>query len=359
MVQNPAYPGHENQENYYVNQFKCIPFGQNAPAYRPPLKTERPTIEDAQTATVVGPSGQEIFTDKYGRVKVQFHWDRYGQYDAGSSCWVRVAQPWSGNKWGAMFIPRIGMEVLVHFINGDPDHPIITGCVYNAEAMPPYELPDNKTRSTIKSNSSMGGGGFNEFRIEDKAGEEQIFIHAEKNQDIKVKNDCKESIDNDRHLTVGNNQMEQVKSDKHLHVNGDQKEKVDGSISRQASQNIQEKAGTKYAMDSGQEIHLKGGMKVIIEAGMQVSLKAAGSFVDIGPSGVTISGAMVLINSGGSAGSGSGSSPDAPTDPTASDDDNAGESIKMPSPPSEPEAFSPDAQAMAAAAASGTAFTQG
>ncbi len=135
---------------------------------------------------VVGKSGEEIWTDKYGRVKVLFHWDRYGEADEKSSCWIRVSQNWAGKGWGTMQIPRIGQEVLVDFLHGDPDKPIIIGSVYNGSTMPPYKLPENATISGMKSRSSKGGaGGFNEFRVEDKKGEEQIFIHAERNQDIR------------------------------------------------------------------------------------------------------------------------------------------------------------------------------
>jgi len=361
VKQTPDYVSNEPVAAAYANSFECIPYAkQDAPPFRPLRRTPRPIIYGTQTATVVGKDGDEISTDKYGRVKVQFHWDRYGQNDLASSAWVRVAQGWAGNKWGMMFIPRIGMEVVIQFLEGDPDQPIITGCVYNAMAMPPYTLPDNKTRSTIKSNSSLGGSGFNEFRFEDKAGEEQIFIHAQKDEDIKVLHDCKESIDNDRHLTVGTNQYELVKSDKHMHVTGDHKEKVDGSISRHAQGAIQEKTDQRYAMDAAQEVHIKAGMTCIIEAGVQLSLKVGGSFIDINPGAVTISGAMVMINSGGSAGSGSGSSPDSPTDAKPSADDKSGEVTKAPDPPSEkPDKYSPNAAAMVAAAQSGAAFARG
>src|SRR5262249_15127350 len=144
----------------YHARFTCIPYGEGQAPYRPPRLTPKPIVHGSQTAIVVGPSGEEIFTDKYGRVKVQFHWDREGKYNSTSSCWVRVAQTWAGKKWGAMFIPRIGMEVIADFLEGDPDQPIIVGCVYNAETMPPYTLPDEKTKSTIKTDSSKGGGGF-------------------------------------------------------------------------------------------------------------------------------------------------------------------------------------------------------
>lgn len=304
---------------------------------REPYRTHRitplPIVYGPQTATVVGPSGEEIWTDKYGRVKVQFHWDRYGKKDENSSCWIRVSQSWAGKKWGGMQIPRIGQEVIVDFLEGDPDRPIITGRVYNADAMPPYALPDHKTRSTLKSCSSKGGGGFNEIRFEDKKGEEQIFIHGEKDEDVRIKKDAREWIGNDRHLIVKNDQFEEVKGNKHLmvtkdqfeqidgdkhqKVKGDHNQKIDGTLSIQAGADMQEKVGQKHALQAGMEIHLKAGMKVVIEAGTELTIKAGGGFVKIDPSGVTIQGAMVRINSGGSSGSGSGSRPDAPKSPTA------------------------------------------
>jgi type VI secretion system secreted protein VgrG len=209
-TQSPDYNSEDTVLDPYDNSFTCIPAAAGV-TFRPGQITPKPTVEGVQTATVVGPAGEEIFTDKYGRVKVQFHWDRHGRHDADSSCWMRVAQNWAGKKWGTIFIPRIGMEVIVDFMEGDPDQPIIIGSVYNADTMPPYTLPDEKTKSTIKSNSSKGGGGFNEFRIEDKKGDEQIFIHAEKDLDIRVKNDKKEIIKRDRHIIVENNSFEELR----------------------------------------------------------------------------------------------------------------------------------------------------
>lgn len=316
--------------------------------------TPKPSIPGPQTAFVVGPSGDEICTDKYGRVKVQFHWDRRGEANENSSCWIRVAQVWAGKKWGAMYIPRIGQEVIVEFLEGDPDHPIITGRVYNAQAMPPYELPGGKTRSTLKSNSSKGGGGFNEIRLEDKKDSEQIFIHAQKDHDVRVENDLKEWIGNERHLIVTTDQMEQVDGDKHLTVGGDQNEKIDGTISIEAGSDIQEKAGMNYGFEAGSNIHIKSGMKVIIEAGLQVSIKAAGSFIDIGPGGVSISGIMVNINSGGSAGSGAGCSPDPPKSPAEADEAEPGETAE---PPIARE-YSPQAVTLKWCAISGTPFCE-
>jgi len=195
----------EDEAAQYTNFFKCIPA---AAKFRPLRNTPKPLMQGCQTAFVTGPSGEEIYTDKYGRIKVQFHWDRLGKYNEKTSCWIRVAQDWAGKKWGAMFLPRIGQEVIVDFLEGDPDQPIITGRVYNAGSMPAYTLPDEKTKSYIKSNSSKGGGGFNELRFEDKAGSEQIFIHAEKDKDIRVKKVLKEWIGEDRHLIIKHDQLE-------------------------------------------------------------------------------------------------------------------------------------------------------
>jgi type VI secretion system secreted protein VgrG len=179
-----------------------------AQAYRPPRLTPKSAVHGPQTAVVVGPAGEEIYTDEYGRVKVQFHWDRYGKQDENSSCWIRVAQPWAGQRWGMVALPRIGQEVVVEFLEGDPDRPLVTGSVYNHGQMPPYALPANKTQSGIKSRSSKGGlpPHFNEIRFEDKKGEEQVYIHAEKNQDNVVENDETTRVGRDRSETVGRNE---------------------------------------------------------------------------------------------------------------------------------------------------------
>ncbi len=290
----------------YSNSFTCTPF--SAP-FRPPRRTAKHLVQGPQTAVVVGPKGEEIYTDKYGRVKVQFYWDRRGNNDEKSSCWIRVSHPWGGKNWGAISIPRIGQEVVVDFLEGDPDRPIITGRVYNADQMPPYDLPANQTQSGIKSRSSKGGGGYNELRMEDKKDAEMFSVHAQKDMETFVLNDSKEAIGRDRELNVKRNQTEIVGGDKHSVVEGEHRQDVDGDWSLSVGGARDEKVGTKFAIDAGQEIHLKAGMKVIIEAGVQVTLKGPGGFVDIGPSGVTIQGTMVLINSGGAAGSGSGSSP--------------------------------------------------
>ena len=359
--QNPSYVSEDVIEKSYSNSFTCIAHGAGAPPFRPPRSTAKPNIHSSQTAFVVGPSGEEIFTDKYGRVKVQFHWDRDRKVNESSSCWVRVAQAWAGNKWGTMFIPRIGMEVIVHFLEGDPDQPIITGCVYNPQTMPPYTLPDEKTKSTIKSNSSKGGGGFNEFRFEDKKGSEQIFIHAEKDEDIRVKNDAKELILHDRHLIVENEQFEKVKRDKHLKVVGDHNEKVDGSISIHAGVDFEEKAGTKFAVDAGTEIHLKSGTSMTLETGTSLTLKVGGNFININAGGIFIKGTMVFINSGGAAGAGSGSSPEAPKAPKEADKADPGQRVALvprSQPPARPVYQSPAALVLTSAANNGATFCE-
>ncbi len=333
----------------YQNHFTCIPVGAAVPPAPRHAQPVGPGNADGRRRRA---PGEEIFTDKYGRVKVQFHWDREGKNDADSSCWVRVAQPIAGRRWGASFWPRIGQEVIVDFLEGDPDQPIIVGSVYNADQMPPYlgDGPDGKHKNDnkltgFKSNTTLGGDGFNEWRFDDTKGKEQVFLHAERNMDTRVKNDSMESVGSNKHLTVGGEKdgqkfgdyKELVYQDVHLHNKGDLEQVVGGSLwpdgrgRRRGEQGTwsssskgnraslveyrrphpreegpegevdggqsltvggdqQEKVGQKHALEAGQEIHLKGGMKVVIEAGMQLSLKGPGGFVDIGPSGVTIQG---------------------------------------------------------------------
>lgn len=340
---------------HYANSFQCI---THPTPFRPPRTAVVPVINGTQTAIVVGPAGEEIYVDKYGRVKVQFHWDRDGKYDEKSSCWVRVSQNWAGKRWGAMFIPRIGQEVIVDFIEGDPDRPIITGRVYNGASMPPYALPDEKTKSTVKTYSSKGGGGFNELRFEDKKGSEQIFIHAEKDKHVRVKNDRKEWIGHDSDLIVKHDQKEEVDGNKHLTVKGDQNEEVKGTVSLKVGQDLQQKVGMKHGLQAGMEVHIKAGMNVVIEAGMSITLKAGGGFVVVGPAGVTISGTPVLINSGGAAGSGSGCSPHPPEAPKEADKAEPGAAVEMPPKKhhAPPATYSPAAIIMKQAAQSGTPF---
>ncbi|WP_198369233.1 type VI secretion system Vgr family protein [Roseomonas rosulenta] len=214
----------QQREPFYGNEFVCIP--QNV-KYRPERVTPRPFVQGPQTAIVTGPGGEEIHTDKYGRVKVQFHWDRLGQKNENSSCWIRVSQGWAGQNWGQFHIPRIGQEVIVDFLEGDPDRPIITGRVYNAENMYPYALPGEKTKSGIKTRSSKGGGteNFNEIRFEDLKGSEQIYVHAEKDLDTVVENN------ETRKVGVGSgtgNRTTEIKNDETLTVGNDKNTTVNG-----------------------------------------------------------------------------------------------------------------------------------
>lgn len=198
---------HDASHEHYRNRFEAIP---KATAYRPPRLTPKPRMH-TQTAQVVGKAGEEIWTDQYGRIKIQFPWDRDGKNDETSSCWVRVVLPWSGKGFGMQFIPRIGQEVIVTFIDGDPDRPLVTGCVYNGDNSLPYALPDNQTQSGIKTNSSKGGGGFNELRFEDKKDAEEVFLQAQKDMTVNVLNDSTATIGHDETLTVQNARTRTVK----------------------------------------------------------------------------------------------------------------------------------------------------
>jgi type VI secretion system secreted protein VgrG len=208
-------------------------------------------VRGTQTAIVVGPAGEEIYPDKYGRVKVQFHWDREGKRDENSSCWIRVAQVWAGAGWGGMYIPRIGHEVIVDFLEGDPDRPIIIGCVYHGANMPPYPLPDEKTKSVIKSDSSLGGGGSNEIRFEDKKGKEEIYLHGQKDLTIAIENDKNQTIGHDESLlvknnrkkTVGVNQSESIGSNKTIKVGSNHTESIGANMVLNVGANKTESIG--------------------------------------------------------------------------------------------------------------------
>jgi type VI secretion system secreted protein VgrG len=285
-----------------------------------------------------------------------------------------------------MFIPRIGQEVVVGYLDGDPDRPLITGVVYNGEQMPAYNLPGEQTKSYIKTNTSKGGEGYNELRFEDKKDSEQIFVHGQKDMDVCVINDSRENIGHDRHQTIGGekdgetvgDQIELIYRDKHLkvhrdrveqiggnmqlrvggvasgegnqdivvegvkkefvgkerhlHVKKDRMVKIDGGDSLSVGGDLQEKAGNNFALEAGLALHIKAGAAMVIEAGAQLSLKVGGNFIDINPAGVFIQGTMVMINSGGAAGSGAGCRPMSPEDPqkanptapTAADDSQTG-----------------------------------
>jgi len=268
----------------YRCEFAAIPATQQ---FRPQRRTRKPCVQGPQTALVVGPGGEEIFTDKYGRVKLQFHWDRYGKKNEKSSCWVRVAHPWAGKNFGMVDIPRIGQEVVVDFLEGDPDQPLITGRVYNAEQMPPWDLPGNATQSGILSRSSKGGGygNANAIRFEDKAGSEQVWIHAEKNQDIEVEKDETHWVGQDRKKTIDRDETTQVKHDRTETVDNnetitigvDRTEKVGSNEKISIGANRTEDVGSNENITIGSNRTESVGSNETISIGADRSITVGGS----------------------------------------------------------------------------------
>ena len=268
---------HSLSLSHYTNSFAAFPADVQ---FRPLLVTPKPKIVSTQTAIVTGPAGEEIYTDKYGRIKVQFHWDQEGKYDENSSCWIRVNQGWAGKNWGHLSIPRIGQEVIVSFLNGNPDTPIVTGAVYNGQHPVPYQLPAEQTKSTLKSNSSKGGSPFanyNEFRFEDKKGQEEIYLQGEKDWNILIKNDKNQniqhdetlSVDNNRTKTVGVNQSETIGANKSIQVGANHNETIGDNMTLTVQKN---KAET-VAIASAETV---GAAKVLtIGAAYQRSIGAA------------------------------------------------------------------------------------
>lgn len=299
-------------ETTYHNQFTLIPdhlTWRAAPCSKP--KMRGPT-----SARVVGPEGEEIYCDEHGRVKLHFPWDRYSNGDEHSSCWVRVSQGWAGAQYGMMALPRIGHEVIVSFINGDPDQPMVTGRVYNANNRLPYTLPEHKTKTVLRTETHQGSG-YNELSFEDQSGREQIYLHGQKDYQALIENDQLTQVKHDQSLTVANDCYSEIKTNDHLSVNGEQRQSIGQTQSLTISGDLYIKSGSVYVNDAGTEIHIKAGQKVVIEAGTEISVKAGGSFVKVDPSGVSLGGAGVNLNSGGSAGSGSGFTGQGPLQPTA------------------------------------------
>ncbi len=322
-----------------------------AEPFRPARITRKPHVAGPQTAIVTGQGNPgDIHTDDKGRVKVQFHWDRLGNKDATSSCWLRVASPMAGNGWGFITIPRIGQEVVVDFLEGDPDRPFVSGRVHNGEQLPPYPLPDNATVTTFKSRSKGGESDkFNELRFEDKPGSEYVLMQAQKDRLEFVEETLKSTIGKEEHRHTKEDRKEQIEGQWHMHVTKDVLQKFDAKFGLTVAKDVMIKTDAKFnlktaqdiAMESGtaaslktstdlhlkigknigaeggMNVHIKGGMNVVIEAGTQLTLKGGSGSVVLGMDGVAITGPMVKINSGGSPGSGSGASPVAPTEPAA------------------------------------------
>jgi type VI secretion system secreted protein VgrG len=322
MVQNNGYEsyGIPSCEEPYQCSYRVI---SSKLTFRPPRTSRIPIVQGVQTAVVVGKSGEEIYTDKYGRVKVQFHWDRDGKNDENSSCWVRVAQVWAGKQWGAVHIPRIGQEVIVDFLEGNPDRPIITGRVYNADNMPPYALDANKTQSGIKTRSTKDGAAenFNEIRFEDKKGDEELYIHAEKNFTRTVENDDthkigfdkknpgnqKVDIYNNRTVTLdqGNDELTVKMGNRKAEIKqgnddvkvamGNRTIKVDmGKIAEEAMQSIELKVGQSSILINQQGVTIKG-MMITIEGQTKADLKSPLTTVS-GDGMLTVKGGVIMIN---------------------------------------------------------------
>ncbi|WP_406733047.1 type VI secretion system tip protein VgrG [Vibrio scophthalmi] len=285
----------------YTNNFKLIPATQVWRAVPQP----KPQVDGPMIALVVGPEGEEIYCDEHGRVKLHFPWDRYSNGNEHSSCWVRVSQGWAGSQYGIMAIPRIGHEVIVEFLNGDPDQPIVTGRTYHATNVSPYTLPDHKTKTVLRSETHQGEG-FNELSFEDQSDAEKIYLHAQKDFEADVLNDSTTHIKHDKHLTIDNDRFSEIKHNHHLTVAGESRSRISKDQTLIVDGSMHIKTGKLWVNDVGSEVHVKAGEKVVIEAGSEITVKAGGSFVKIDPAGVHIVGAAINLNSGGSASSGSG-----------------------------------------------------
>jgi len=251
-------PGSPDGTEFFSCNFTAIDKQQQ---FRTARLTPKPIVQGPQTAIVVGPGGEEIYTDEHARVKVHFHWDRHDKSDENSSCWVRVSQYWAGKTWGSIHIPRIGQEVVIEFLEGDPDRPIITGRIYNADQTPPYALPANKTQSGVKSRSSKGGGSgnFNEIRLEDKMGSEEVYIHAEKDQNnvvehdetTQVGHDRTESVGHDEKITITNNRTEKVGVNEDITIGSNRTEKVGSNETINIGSNRTEQVGANESIAVG------------------------------------------------------------------------------------------------------------
>ncbi|WP_409300391.1 type VI secretion system Vgr family protein [Pseudomonas sp. KCJK8993] len=294
LVQESLESGGGGGGAQFESHLTCIDSQQS---FRPLASTHKPLVQGPQTARVVGPAGEEIWTDQYGRVKVHFHWDRHDQSNENSSCWIRVSQAWAGKNWGSMQIPRIGQEVIVSFLEGDPDRPIITGRVYNAEQTVPYDLPANATQSGMKSRSSKGGSpaNFNEIRMEDKKGAEQLYIHAERNQDIVVEvneshsvgNNRNKSIGHDEFVTIGNKRVRIVRHVDELTVG----EKKLDSI------------GQSYVIEVGERLRLVCGASILeLNASGQINLCGVNISVHASSDAQINTGGVLHLNNGGGPG---------------------------------------------------------
>ena len=277
----------------FSNTVQFIPGTQE---WRPPFRY-KPTADGDELATVVGPEGEEIYTNEQGAVKVYFHWDRYGNADHSASCWVRVAHGWNGDGFGFMSIPRIGQEVIVSYLSGDIDRPIITGCTYNGRNNPPLNLPKEKTRTTFRTRTHKGDG-FNELRFEDSAGEEEIYIHAQKDMNAHIEHDATWHIQHDLKRRIDNNSHTELTGDEHVIIKGSQKHQTSGDVSLHIKGEQHTRADKNLVTESGQQTHHLSDGKIIIEAGTEITLKVGNSFVRITPGAIFTSGNLNIGDSG-------------------------------------------------------------
>ncbi|QYU66207.1 type VI secretion system tip protein VgrG [Leptolyngbya sp. 15MV] len=290
----------------YANSFEAFP--KDTP-FRPAFRTARPIVQGPQTAVVVGPPGEEILTDKYGRVKVQFHWDRQGTRDENSSCWVRVSQSWAGSGYGFIQIPRIGQEVIVDFLEGDPDQPIITGRVYNAMQMPPHALPGGMVKSGLKSNSTKGGGGSNEFTFDDTKGKEKVYLHAQYDMTSEIEHDDSQHVINNRTIKVDGTHTETIKKDTTITITeGNVVYKVDTGTSAttvkgkvtetyQDSQDTTVTNGIKITSTSA-FIHVKASTEIVLEVGASKIALYSDGRIEVKGKSIAINGSDAVNISG-------------------------------------------------------------
>jgi type VI secretion system secreted protein VgrG len=283
--------GEDERHESYRNQFTCL---RKEVPFRPERKTSRPWLPGPQTAVVVGPAGEEIHTDEHGRIKVQFHWDREGKGDDKSSCWIRVSQAWAGPGWGALYLPRIGQEVVVEFLEGDPDRPLVTGSVYNGHHPPPLDLPGEKTKSTLRSNSSPGGGGFNELRFEDAAGEEEVFFHAQKDFNIVVENDKSQQVGGNEKLLVEKDRTKEVRGNQSLEVKKNDSSVIGGNQTLDVTQNRTTTVGGNHTESIGgmQSITVGGSQSVTVALASAETIGLGKALTVGGAYAVTVGGAM-------------------------------------------------------------------
>lgn len=273
----------ENFTQGYRNSFVATPWNV---FFRPALKHRKPRIFGSQTARVTGPESEQVHCDSHGRIKVQFHWDRESTFNARSSTWLRVASQWAGNMHGSVTIPRVGMEVLVTFIDGDPDQPVVSGCLPNSLNPAPYELPAHQTRSVFRSRSTPDGGGFNELYLEDRSEQELIYVRAQRDMEQKINHDSRIEVGNDRLETVKGDSISVVETEERRTVGADRKVRVKADDYLHVDNNSYWHAGQILVAEAGQQVHIKAGANLILDAGASLTLNAGGQHIVIGAGGI-------------------------------------------------------------------------